>query len=239
VSANIKAASSPARERIHLLLDEAPSRSSTNLFVTVASDFGMQDSAPPATALLPASAASMAAWSMFSHRISPFFGRFALETNALKSARSWTWPCAPGSVIGLKRSGGRAHSGRRRLARGYADISPQHVASGVIRRSAPSWACAGGRCTPSHHRFHLHDARDLVHVRHWTEGSSKTVTHEEVTKQELGGAMTHNEKSGVAHFVSRDDADCLAMIRELMGFLPSNNLEDPPRRATADTPVRR
>jgi len=67
----------------------------------------------------------------------------------------------------------------------------------------------------------------------------KTVTHEEVTKQELGGAMTHNATSGVAHFVSRDDADCLAMIRELMGFLPSNNLEDPPRRATSDTPARR
>jgi propionyl-CoA carboxylase beta chain len=67
----------------------------------------------------------------------------------------------------------------------------------------------------------------------------KTVTHEEVTKQELGGAMTHNEKSGVAHFVSRDDADCLAMIRELMSFLPSNNVEDPPRRATSDSPTRR
>jgi propionyl-CoA carboxylase beta chain len=67
----------------------------------------------------------------------------------------------------------------------------------------------------------------------------KTVTHEEVTKQELGGAMTHNEKSGVAHFVSRDDADCLAMIRELMSFLPSNNVEEPPRRATSDLPTRR
>src|SRR5437660_5294895 len=67
----------------------------------------------------------------------------------------------------------------------------------------------------------------------------KTVTHEEVTKQELGGAMTHNATSGVAHFVSRDDADCLAMIRELMSFLPSNNLEDPPRRATSDSPARR
>jgi propionyl-CoA carboxylase beta chain len=67
----------------------------------------------------------------------------------------------------------------------------------------------------------------------------KTVTHEEVTKQELGGAMTHNEKSGVAHFVSRDDADCLAMIRELMSFLPSNNVEDAPRRATSDLPTRR
>jgi propionyl-CoA carboxylase beta chain len=67
----------------------------------------------------------------------------------------------------------------------------------------------------------------------------KTVTHEEVTKQELGGARTHNEKSGVAHFVSRDDADCLAMIRELMSFLPSNNVEDAPRRATSDSPARR
>src|SRR3979411_2331768 len=67
----------------------------------------------------------------------------------------------------------------------------------------------------------------------------KTVTHEEVTKQELGGAMTHNEKSGVAHFVSRDDADCLAMIRDLMRFLPANHLEEAPRRAGSDPPTRR
>jgi propionyl-CoA carboxylase beta chain len=62
----------------------------------------------------------------------------------------------------------------------------------------------------------------------------KTVTHEDVTKEELGGAMTHNAKSGVAHFVAQDDAECLAMIRELLGYLPSNNLEDPPRRASSD-----
>jgi propionyl-CoA carboxylase beta chain len=62
----------------------------------------------------------------------------------------------------------------------------------------------------------------------------KTVTHEEVSKQELGGAMTHNTTSGVAHFAARDDADCLAMIRELLGFLPSNNLDDPPRRTCND-----
>jgi propionyl-CoA carboxylase beta chain len=67
----------------------------------------------------------------------------------------------------------------------------------------------------------------------------KAVTHEEVTKQELGGALTHNEKSGVAHFIATDDADCLAMIRELMSFLPSNNLDDPPRKATSDPPARR
>jgi propionyl-CoA carboxylase beta chain len=62
----------------------------------------------------------------------------------------------------------------------------------------------------------------------------RTVTHEEVSKQELGGAMTHNSTSGVAHFVARDDAECLAMIRELLSFLPLNNLDDPPRRASTD-----
>src|SRR5258708_14145427 len=67
----------------------------------------------------------------------------------------------------------------------------------------------------------------------------KTVTHEEVTKQELGGAMTHNATSGVAPLVSRDDGDCLGMIREVMSLLPSNNLEDPPRRPTSDPPARR
>src|SRR6202040_3880866 len=62
----------------------------------------------------------------------------------------------------------------------------------------------------------------------------KTVTHEEVTKHELGGAMTHNAKSGVAHFIARDDSECLAMIRELFGCLPSNNLDDAPRRLSND-----
>src|SRR5437588_12971921 len=62
----------------------------------------------------------------------------------------------------------------------------------------------------------------------------KTVTHEEVTKEQLGGAATHNETSGVAHFVAHDDAECLSMIRELLSFVPSNNLDDPPRKACTD-----
>src|SRR6202000_879543 len=62
----------------------------------------------------------------------------------------------------------------------------------------------------------------------------KTVTHEEVTKEELGGATTHNEVSGVAHFMAHDDQECVAMVRELLSFLPSNNLEDPPRRSCTD-----
>jgi propionyl-CoA carboxylase beta chain len=62
----------------------------------------------------------------------------------------------------------------------------------------------------------------------------KTVTHEEVTKEQLGGAMTHNETSGVAHFLPHDDAECLSMVRELLSFVPSNNLEDPPRKPCTD-----
>jgi propionyl-CoA carboxylase beta chain len=62
----------------------------------------------------------------------------------------------------------------------------------------------------------------------------KAVTHEEVTKEELGGAVTHNERSGVAHFMAHDDAECLSMVRELLSFLPSNNLDDPPRKPCTD-----
>src|SRR5678816_3142919 len=62
----------------------------------------------------------------------------------------------------------------------------------------------------------------------------KTVTHEDVTKEKLGGSMTHNSISGVGHFVAHDDADCLRMIRRLIGFLPQNNREDPPRQTSSD-----
>ena len=62
----------------------------------------------------------------------------------------------------------------------------------------------------------------------------KAVTHEEVTKDELGGAHSHAEKSGVAHFTARDDRECLAQIRELVGFLPPNNAEDPPIKPSSD-----
>jgi propionyl-CoA carboxylase beta chain len=66
----------------------------------------------------------------------------------------------------------------------------------------------------------------------------RTVTHEEVSKEELGGASTHNEKSGVAHFAADDDRACLSLVRDLLSFLPSNNLDDPPRVATTDSPDR-
>jgi propionyl-CoA carboxylase beta chain len=67
----------------------------------------------------------------------------------------------------------------------------------------------------------------------------KTVMHEDVSKEDLGGSLTHNATSGVAHFIARDDADCLALIRELLGFMPQNNQEDPPRLVTQDPIDRR
>jgi propionyl-CoA carboxylase beta chain len=62
----------------------------------------------------------------------------------------------------------------------------------------------------------------------------RTVTHEQVTKEELGGAMTHNEKSGVAHFAVENDQECILLIRELLSFMPGNNVDDPPRVASSD-----
>jgi propionyl-CoA carboxylase beta chain len=109
------------------------------------------------------------------------------------------------------------------------------LASGVIPQlSAVMGPCAGGAVYSPAITDFIFMTRDTSYMFVTGPDVIKNVTHEEVTKQELGGAMTHNATSGVAHFVARDDADCCAMLRELMGFLPSNNLEDPPRRNTPD-----
>jgi len=144
-------------------------------------------------------------------------------------------------VVGLNDSGGaRIQEGVMSLA-GYAEIFLRNtLASGVIPQiSAIMGPCAGGAVYSPAITDFIFMTRETSYMFVTGPDVIKTVTHEEVTKQELGGAMTHNEKSGVAHFVARDDADCLAMIRELMSFLPANNLEDPPRRATTDLPARR
>ena len=139
-------------------------------------------------------------------------------------------------IDGLNDSGGaRIQEGV--LSRGgYADIFLRNtLASGVVPQiSAIMGPCAGGAVySPAITDFNI-----------MVEGTSymfvtgpdviKTVTHEDVTKEALGGAMTHNATSGVAHFAVTDDRACLHLIRELLGFLPSNNLDDPPRRASSD-----
>src|SRR5215472_11998963 len=139
-------------------------------------------------------------------------------------------------VIGLNDSGGaRIHEGVVSLA-GYADIFLRNVmASGVVPQiSAIMGPCAGGAVySPAMTDFILM-VNNTSYMFITGPDVIKAVTHEEVTKEELGGAMTHNEKSGVAHFLAHDDAECLSMVRELFSFIPSNNLEDPPRRPCTD-----
>ena len=170
------------------------------------------------------------------------FGGSLSESNALKICKIMDLAMRAGApVIGLNDSGGaRIQEGVASLA-GYADIFLRNtLASGVIPQiSAIMGPCAGGAVYSPAITDFIFMTRETSYMFVTGPDVIKTVTHEEVTKQELGGAMTHNATSGVAHFVSRDDADCLAMIRELMSFLPSNNLEDPPRRATSDSPARR
>jgi propionyl-CoA carboxylase beta chain len=139
-------------------------------------------------------------------------------------------------VVGLNDSGGaRIQEGVLSLA-GYADIFLRNtLASGVVPQiSAILGPCAGGAVySPAITDFIIMVKRSSYM---FVTGPDviKTVTHEDVTKEDLGGAMTHNEKSGVAHFAVEDDAECIALIRELLSFMPGNNLDDPPRVETRD-----
>src|SRR6202041_1770210 len=165
------------------------------------------------------------------------FGGSLSESNAQKICKIMDHALKNGApLIGLNDSGGaRIQEGVLSLG-GYADIFLRNtLASGVVPQiSAIMGPCAGGAVYSPAITDFVFMTRETSYMFVTGPDVIKTVTHEEVTKQELGGAMTHNEKSGVAHFVSRDDAECLAMIRELFGYLPSNNLDDPPRRESSD-----
>lgn len=143
-------------------------------------------------------------------------------------------------VIGLNDSGGaRIQEGVESLA-GYADIFVRNTtASGVVPQiTGIMGPCAGGAVySPSITDF-VFMVKNSSYMFVTGPDVIKTVTHEEVTKEELGGAVTHSQKSGVAHFACDDDKECLLMIRELMGFLPSNNLDDAPMLPTKDRPDR-
>jgi propionyl-CoA carboxylase beta chain len=139
-------------------------------------------------------------------------------------------------VIGLNDSGGaRIQEGVTSLA-GYGEIFLLNVkASGVIPQiSAIMGPCAGGAVYSPAITDFIFMVKNSSYMFVTGPDVIKTVTHEEVTKNELGGPMTHNSKSGVAHFVGNDDEHTLLMIRELLSFLPSNNLDDAPVVKTND-----
>ena len=134
-------------------------------------------------------------------------------------------------VVGLNDSGGaRIQEGVVSLG-GYADIFLRNtLASGVVPQiSAIMGPCAGGAVYSPAITDFIVMVKATSYMFITGPDVIKTVTHEDVTKEELGGAMTHNEKSGVAHFAVEDDRECLALVRELLSFLPPNNLDEPPR----------
>ncbi|XXY53807.1 carboxyl transferase domain-containing protein [Sorangium sp. So ce269] len=143
-------------------------------------------------------------------------------------------------VIGLNDSGGaRIQEGVESLA-GYADIFLRNtLASGVVPQiSAILGPCAGGAVySPAITDFILMTERTSYMFITGPE-VIKTVTNEDVTKEDLGGAAAHASRSGVCHLTAPDDRASLAQVRELLSFLPSNNTEDPPRRAATDPETR-
>jgi propionyl-CoA carboxylase beta chain len=228
-----------ARERIALLLDPGSFFEVDPFVVHRSRDFGMEKKEIPGDGVVcGAGAVEGRPVYVFAQDFTVFGGSLS-ETNAAKICKVMDLAVQNGApIIGLNDSGGaRIQEGVVSLA-GYSKVFLRNTrASGVVPQiSAILGPCAGGAVySPA--------ITDFVFM---TEKTSylfvtgpdviKTVTHEEVTKEQLGGARTHSEVSGVAHFVRKDDAAVLASIRELLSYLPSNNLDDPPAREPREAP---
>jgi propionyl-CoA carboxylase beta chain len=226
-----------ARERIEFLLDENTFEETDKLVTHRCSDFGMQDTKYYGDGFITGYGRIEGRLVFVFAQDFTVFGGSLSETNAGKIVKIMDMAMKVGApVIGLNDSGGaRIQEGVLSLA-GYADIFLRNtLASGVIPQiSAIMGPCAGGAVySPAITDFiFMVDKTSYMFIT--GPDVIKLVTHEEVTKEQLGGAATHNETSGVAHFEAHDDAECLSMVRELLSFVPSNNLEDAPRRECND-----
>ena len=226
-----------ARERIELLLDEGTFEEMDKLVEHRCRDFGMEEQVVPGDGFVTGYGRIHGRLVYVFAQDFTVLGGSLSEANAQKICKIMDLALKTGApVIGLNDSGGaRIQEGVVSLA-GYADIFLRNtLASGVVPQiSAIMGPCAGGAVySPAITDFILMvDKTSYMFVT--GPDVIKTVTHEDVTKEMLGGSMTHNSTSGVGHFIAADDADCLRMIRELLTYLPQNNREDPPRRATSD-----
>jgi propionyl-CoA carboxylase beta chain len=230
-----------ARERIELLFDPGTFEEVDKLVTHRCLDFGM------ATQLIPGDGVVAGHGLIDGRQVFAFaqdftvFGGSLSETNAAKIVKIMDLAMKLGSpIVGLNDSGGaRIQEGVMSLG-GYADIFLRNtLASGVVPQiSAIMGPCAGGAVySPAITDFTVM-VKDTSYMFVTGPDVIKTVTHEDVTKEELGGAMTHNARSGVAQFAVDDDRECLALVRDLLSFLPSNNVDDPPRHAPAEDPDR-
>ncbi|MEK7706302.1 MAG: acyl-CoA carboxylase subunit beta [Myxococcota bacterium] len=231
-----------ARERIDALCDAGSFVELDKFRTHTATDFGMADKKVLGDGVITGYGLIDGRQVFVYAQDFTVFGGSLSHTHAEKICKVMDRAMEVGApVIGLADSGGaRIQEGVASLA-GYADIFLRNVqASGVVPQiSCILGPCAGGAVySPAITDFVLM-AQNESYMFITGPDVIKAVTHETVTKDELGGARTHNEKSGVAHFLARDDSSLLEMVRELLSFLPSNNAEDAPRREFTDDPGRR
>jgi propionyl-CoA carboxylase beta chain len=230
-----------ARERIDLLYDPGTFEEVDKLVTHRCRDFGMADQIVPGDGVVAGHGLVDGRQVFAFAQDFTVFGGSLSETNAAKIVKIMDLAMKLGApVVGLNDSGGaRIQEGVLSLA-GYADIFLRNtLASGVIPQiSAIMGPCAGGAVYSPAITDFIVMVRNTSYMFVTGPDVIKTVTHEAVTKEELGGAMTHNATSGVAHFAVDDDRECVSLIRELLSFMPSNNLDDPPRLVSTDPPDR-
>ncbi len=230
-----------ARERIELLLDEGTFEELDKMVTHRCRDFGMEDQVIPGDGFVTGYGYIHGRLAYVFAQDFTVFGGSLSESNAQKICKIMYLALKNGApVIGLNDSGGaRIQEGVLSLG-GYADIFLRNtLASGVVPQiSAIMGPCAGGAVYSPAITDFIFMVEKTSYMFVTGPDVIKTVTHEDVTKERLGGSLTHNSVSGVGHFMASGDAECLRMIRELLSYLPQNNREDPPRRPSTD-PVER
>jgi propionyl-CoA carboxylase beta chain len=226
-----------ARERIDFFLDDGSFEEFDKLVVHRSTDFGLGEQKFPGDGVVTGHGLVDGREVFVFAQDFTVFGGSLSETHAQKICKIMDMAMKVGSpVVGLNDSGGaRIQEGVVSLG-GYADIFLRNtLASGVVPQiSCIMGPCAGGAVySPAITDFNVM-VKDTSYMFITGPDVIKTVTHEDVTKDELGGAMTHNAKSGVAHFAADSDEHALRITRELLSFIPSNNMENPPFVATND-----
>ncbi len=226
-----------ARERVETLLDDE-SFQELGRFVTHRShDFGLEKNTIPGDGVVTGYGHVDGRLVYVFAQDFTIFGGSLSEAYAEKVCKVMDLAMRQGApIIGLNDSGGaRIQEGVVSLA-GYADIFLRNtLASGVVPQlSAIMGPCAGGAVYSPAITDFTFMVRDTSYMFLTGPDVIKTVTHETVTMEQLGGALTHNEVSGIAHFLAEDDRDCLYRLRELLSYLPSNNLEEPPVVESSD-----
>ncbi len=227
-----------ARERVEFFLDEGTFEEFDKFVVHRSTDFGLDERKYLGDGVITGYGLVDGREVFVFAQDFTVFGGSLSETHAQKICKVMDLAMKAGfPIIGLNDSGGaRIQEGVVSLG-GYADIFLRNtLASGVVPQiSCIMGPCAGGAVySPAITDFNIM-VKDTSYMFITGPDVIKTVTHEDVTKDELGGAMTHNTKSGVAHFAADDDEHCLRLTRELLSFIPSNNMDNPPFVETNDS----